>query len=421
MTPRKADRNYSKSPSTGSIQESGTAFTRADNDKEAAAVLNDNQVEVREAPLIAHIVLSLDVGGLENGLVNLINHMPDRYRHVIICLSHYAEFRERIDRPDVDIIALNKQPGKDLPLYFRLWRTLHRLRPDIAHTRDFATLDSLPVIAFAGVRHRVHSLHGWQMKDTRKYLLLHRSLKYLIHHNVTVSQDLAAFLKERIRVPDKRVQAICNGVDTGIFHPPAGNTPGLEAEAGPEFGPDKFIVGTAGRLVAVKDQLTLIRAFAQLVRKSPALADRLRLVIIGDGPLKSDLHTALEQENLLPKCWLAGSRNDVAAILRGMHLFVLPSISEGISNTILEAMASGLPVIATNVGGNPELVADGETGRLVSVSDATALAGAIESYAVAPEMAAAAGRTGRERSETEFSMNAMANTYARVYDKLLEH
>jgi len=383
-------------------------------------IARPENIKTQPLPLVAHIILTLDTGGLENGLVNLINHMPDEYRHVVICLSHFTEFRDRIRRPNVEVFALDKKPGKDLGLYFRLWRLLRRLQPDIVHTRDFATLDSVPIVALSGVRHRVHSLHGWRMKDTRKYLLLHRCLKYLIHHNVTVSQDLATFLTEKIGIPAKRVQAICNGVDTQLFHPCTETKRGLLDAAGPEFGPGKFIVGTAGRLVAVKDQLTLVKAFARLVHQSPEYADRLRLIIIGDGPLKEELWTAIEQEDITSKCWLAGNREEVAALLRVLDVFALPSISEGISNTLLEAMATGLPVIATNVGGSPELVVDGKTGQLIPVSNVDALVSAINSYAAAPKRARAAGNAGRQRAETQFSMRAMASAYTRVYDQLLQ-
>lgn len=369
-------------------------------------------------PLIAHIVLSLDVGGLENGLVNLLNHMPGCYRHVVICLSHFTDFRERIKRSDVEVIALHKRCGKDIGLYFRLWKLLRRLQPDIVHTRDYAALDTTLIVTLAGVRYRVHSLHGWRMKNTLKYKLIHRSLKCLIHRHITVSKDLAQWLEDEIGISARQVIAVCNGVDTAVFHA-AEQQRGLLSQAGTQFGPGKFIVGTAGRLVPVKDQLTLVKAFSLVVVQTPALADRLRLVIVGDGPLRDDLHAAVDKTGLAKMCWLAGSRDDVPVLLRGMDLFVLPSLSEGISNTILEAMASGLPVIATNVGGSPELVSDGETGRLIPQSDPVALASAIKDYVNAPETAIEAGKAGKKRIDQQFSMDVMVAAYARVYDELL--
>jgi glycosyltransferase involved in cell wall biosynthesis len=117
--------------------------------------------------------------------------------------------------------------------------------------------------------------------------------------------------------------------------------------------------------------------------------------------------------------WFAGERSDVANVMRGLDCFVLPSLAEGISNTILEAKASGLPVIATRVGGNPELVVEGQTGALVPVSDPEAMARAIIAYAQDPEQARAAGQAGRMEIERRFSMQAMVGAYQGLYDRLL--
>ncbi|HET7306562.1 MAG TPA: TIGR03088 family PEP-CTERM/XrtA system glycosyltransferase [Gammaproteobacteria bacterium] len=374
-------------------------------------------------PLIVHIVFSLDVGGLENGLVNLINRMPERYRHVVICLSHFTDFRERISRPDVRVFALHKRAGKDFGVYVRLWRLLRRLKPDIVHTRNYGTLDSVVVAAFAGVPRRIHGEHGWDMTDlngdSRKYKWLRRTVSPLIHRQVTVSNHLGGWLKDTIGIPGERVLSICNGVDTAAFCPGRRARQALAAIAGREFGPGKFIVGTVGRMDPVKDQVTLARAFATLLREHPALQETVRLVMIGDGPLRSESKAVLEREGLSALAWLPGRRDDIAAILQGLDVFVLPSLNEGISNTILEAMASGLPVIATRVGGNPELVLDGRTGALIPPADAAALAGAIGHYVAAPERAVAHGQAGRERAEREFSLDAMVDAYTSLYDGFL--
>ncbi len=123
----------------------------------------------RDAPLIAHVIYRLDFGGLENGLVNLINRMPpERYRHAIVCLAGVgAEFRQRLQRASVEVVSLDKRPGKDVAVYARMWRTLRRLRPDIVHTRNLGTVDMQWVAAACGVRRRVHGEHGWEATDPR--------------------------------------------------------------------------------------------------------------------------------------------------------------------------------------------------------------------------------------------------------------
>jgi glycosyltransferase involved in cell wall biosynthesis len=149
----------------------------------------------------------------------------------------------------------------------------------------------------------------------------------------------------------------------------------------------------------------------------PRDAHRLRLVMVGDGPLKKEVLSVIEQAGASRLAWLPGERGDVPSIMRGLDLFVLPSFSEGISNTILEAMASGLPVVATRVGGNPELVEEGTTGKLVPRADPQAMAHAIREYVCNPEACRRQGSAARRTAEQRFSLDVMVNNYADLYDR----
>ncbi len=169
----------------------------------------------------------------------------------------------------------------------------------------------------------------------------------------------------------------------------------------------------------VKDQTTLARAFIRALEIAPELKARLRLVMIGDGPLRAQSQSLLEQAGCAELAWLPGERHDVPEILRGIDCFVLPSLAEGISNTILEAMASGLPIIATNVGGNSELIDAGRSGVLVSAGDVEGMAHSIVAYARNQELARGAGQAGRAAVERRFSMAAMVQQYQGLYDRLL--
>jgi glycosyltransferase involved in cell wall biosynthesis len=151
----------------------------------------------------------------------------------------------------------------------------------------------------------------------------------------------------------------------------------------------------------------------------PAARRRLRLVIVGDGALRAEIESLLAGAGIRDLAWLAGARDDVPELLRSLDLFVLPSRAEGISNTILEAMACGLPVVATAVGGNAELVVDGETGRLVPAGDPAALAAAIRAYLDDPGLLDAHGAAGRRRVEERFDLDAMVAAYLAVYDAVL--
>jgi sugar transferase (PEP-CTERM/EpsH1 system associated) len=381
----------------------------------------DRQLYSKRPPLIAHVIFSLDIGGLENGLINLINHMPNQsYRHAIICLNGYSDYSLGIRRNDVSIFALNKKEGKDIPIYYRLWQLFRKLKPDIVHTRNLGTIDSAIPAFLAGIRFRIHAEHGWNMVDlhgtNRKYIILRRLCRPLIRHYIALSKDLETWLQQSIGVPGQHISQIYNGVDTGRFCPSKDQRerlplPGFESS-------DNIVIGTIGRMSPIKDQLTLVRAFIELLKMVPT-NKKPRLAIIGDGPLREKAKILLSEANALDKAWLPGSRSDIPELLRAINIFVLPSLNEGISNTILEAMATGLPVVATNVGGNPELVVEGRTGFLIPPSNPNALAHKLKTYLEYPQIIRDHGKTGLTRIENKFSLKEMIRCYVAVYDNTI--
>lgn len=375
------------------------------------------------APLIVHIIYRLDVGGLENGLVNLINRIPaERFRHAIVCLTSYTDFRLRIQRSDVPVYALDKPAGNSPRTHYKLWRLLKELRPDIVHTRNLAVLEAALPAVLAGVPVRIHGEHGRDVGDldgnNLKYQLWRRFFKPFVHQYIALSKDLERYLLEKICVPAAKVTQLYNGVDTEKFCPAnGGRAPLPSADFAP---PDAFVIGTVGRMQEVKDQITLAHAFVKLVKMAPPAGRPLRLVMIGDGPLREQVSRILDEGGAGALAWLAGERDDVAQIMRGLDLFVLPSLAEGISNTILEAMASGLPIVATAVGGNPELVKEGHTGLLVPRADPQAMAQAMLHYYTDAADCRRQGQEARVIAERNFSMTAMVRRYLAVYDRMLE-
>lgn len=372
--------------------------------------------------LIVHVVYRFDVGGLENGLVNLINHLPrDAFRHAIVSLTEIADFRHRIVHDDVQFIALGKGPGHAVKLYPRLYSLFREMRPAIVHSRNLAALETLVPAWAAGVGVRVHGEHGRDMGDldgsSRKYQWVRRAYRPFVTHYIALSRDLERYLCQKVGIGTDRVTQIYNGVDSARFRPAAaGRAP---IDGCPFRDPATWLFGTVGRMERVKDPLNLVHAFVQALQLAPSKRARLRLVMVGDGALYSNAKATLEKAGVSDLAWFPGERSDVADILRGLDCFVLPSLAEGISNTILEAMATGLPVIATDVGGNRELVDAGRTGQIVPASDPNALALSMLAYARDPESARAAGRAGRNRIEREFSLEAMLGRYKGLYDRLL--
>lgn len=374
-------------------------------------------------PLICHVVYRFDVGGLENGVVNLINRLPETaWRHQILALTEVAEpFRRRIQRADVDYLSLAKPPGHLVRQYPLLHSHFRAAMPAIVHTRNLAALEAAAPAWSAGVPVRIHGEHGRDARDPdgqrRRYRMVRRAYSPFVSRYVTVSRDLERYLVQRVGIPASRVVHLCNGVDTDRFRPRRFED---RLPVGCPFDRRRhWLVGTVGRLDPVKDQTNLARAFARLVHGTPTARERMRLVLAGDGPLRPEVERIVDEAAIRPLVWFAGERSDVPEVLRHLDCFVLPSLGEGISNTILEAMASGVPVVATAVGGNGELVSDGYTGALVPAADSDALAQRILGYFLDPVLAHRHGAGGRQRAVGTFSLQDMVDRYHELYTRSL--
>ncbi|MGE0859506.1 MAG: TIGR03088 family PEP-CTERM/XrtA system glycosyltransferase [Gammaproteobacteria bacterium] len=358
---------------------------------------------------VMHVLYRFSIGGLENGLVNLVNRLDaQRYRHCIVCLSDFdPAFVQRLTGDNFEVHALAKRPGNDPRVWWRTWRLLRRVRPDVLHTRNFVALELQLLGLLAGVPRRIHGEHGWDVQDpageVRKYQLARRVLGLCVQRFVALSRDLEDYLLTRVGLAPAKVERIVNGVDSERF---------LPAERAP--GPT-LVIGTVGRMKAIKNQTLLCRAFIALCARRADLRERLVLRLVGSGPLRADCEALLDAAGLAVRAQFVGDSDAVAEEMRGMDVFVLPSLAEGISNTILEAMSSGLPVVATRVGGNAELVSDGESGVLIASEDEAALAAALERYADDDALRRRHGARGRELVEARFSLARMVERYDALY------
>lgn len=373
-----------------------------------------------QPPLVVHIIYRLDVGGLENGLVNLINRMPrDSYRHAIICLTESTDFSKRIRRPGVAIHEIHKKPGQDGESFVKVYKLLKQLKPAVVHTRNLAAIEYQFCAFLAGVPLRVQGEHGWDVFDPDGNNVKYRWLRFLmglfIHRFIPLSQQLQDYLQTKVGIPAQKITRICNGVDTELFHPREGQR--QMPDDCPLRLENKVLIGTVGRMHGVKDQLTLVKAYLLACQESPSFAGKARLALIGDGPLRELAVNLLAQHGLADNAWLPGERHNIAQIMRGFDLFVLPSKAEGISNTILEAMASGLPVIATRVGGNPELVVDEKTGLLVAKENVPAMAVALQILVNDDDKRQQFAQAALQRARQEFSIDGMVARYQAVYDR----
>lgn len=367
---------------------------------------------------ILHVLHSLQVGGLENGVVNLINRLDlGRFEHAICCVSTSGPMAERLTNP-VRIVELGKGAGRDYLLPLKLARVIRDIAPDIVHTRNWGTIDGVVAARLAGINRIIHGEHGREATDpggaNARRKRARKLLAPLVSRFVTVSDDLQRWLVSDVGIPGHKVQRIINGVDTVRFNPAEDRRRVREALG---VGSDLFVVGTVGRLDPVKDQQTLLRAFAAM---DVPLAGRgsnppCELFVVGSGPEEKALRTVAGELGIAYRVRFLGERADIPDLMRAMDIFVLPSIAEGISNTILEAMASGLPVVASRIGGNPELVDDMKCGALFTPGDSRQIAHLLSSYYRDSGMRVSHGFRGRERVEEMFSLARMVYEYGELY------
>nr|CRH08076.1 Putative GT4 [Candidatus Magnetococcus massalia] len=361
-----------------------------------------------------HLLYRFDIGGLESVLVELIQRLPrSHYRHSVIALTDHGAAAERLTHEDVTLHALNKRAGKDLAVWWRLYKLLRQLKPDVMHSCNLSALEGQGVAALAGVPLRIHAEHGRDSYDldgsNAKYRLLRKLINPFIHHWVPVSHDLARWLTQSLAIAPNKVSPIINGVDLQRFNPGYGVEARRRLLAVTGWPRQSKLIVTVGRLWSVKDHSNLLQA-AQLLQDPAA-----RVIIVGDGPEQASLQQQIAQLELGGRVELLHGVEDVATLLPGADLFVLPSMAEGTPLTLLEAMAAGLPVVATGVGGVPDLVVVDETGLLVPPREAPALAAALNHYLEHPELLTSHGAAGRQRAEQHYGWPHVIAQYDQLF------
>jgi len=350
---------------------------------------------------VAHVSLGLDVGGQERLLVEFARH-ADRGRHnlVFVSLSGRGKLAQAIEKLDWPVLALDEPPGLRPRMILRLARVFRDHEIDVVHTHDDKPLlyGSLAV-KLARVRRHIHTQHHGSLPQiTARQRRVAAWAGRMPHAFVCVSRDSARYTVET-GLPARKVVTLHNGIDLAKY-----------AYQGPCAGGPVVCVA---RLSPEKDIATLLHAIAALAAEAP----KVRLEIAGDGPLRTELTNLARTLGIAERVRFLGEVKDIAALLARASCFTLASRTEGISLTILEAMARGLPVVATAVCGNPEVVLDGQTGLLVRAGDTGALAGALVRLWQNPDEARRLGRAGRRRAEAHFDIRAMVADYERLYQR----
>lgn len=363
---------------------------------------------------IVHVVENLDRGGLERTVVDLIASQRDAGHECrVICLFKLGLLARELLASGVRVDACGKRPGLDLRALRRA-RALIRQSPDaVIHTHN-AMAHYYAVLASLGlpVKCRINTRHGMggRTRSGRQEWLYRESLRGTDYAVAVCEAARQRFAADGMR-PRRALLAVPNGIRLERFRPADDVArQSLVAELGLPTG--SRIIGTVGRLQPVKDHALLLRAFAKVRVQVPEAA----LVIVGDGPLRAALEAQAEQAGLSDAVRFMGDRHDVPRLLTGMEVFALTSTSEGYSVALLEACASSLPIVATDVGGNREIVRHGINGRLVPSGDTAAIATALIALLRGGEQAAAMGRAGYAWAQAEASFRTMAERYHGLYD-----
>jgi glycosyltransferase involved in cell wall biosynthesis len=351
---------------------------------------------------VCHVSLTLKTGGLERILADLAHHhLPERCEPTFLALREIGRFGEEIRALGRHVAVLKDQSRfgglREMARFFRE----HQF--DIVHTHNtYPHIYGTIAARWAGVPVVVQTRHGQRAGHGWKSSLQYRWAARWTDRIITVSDDAAGLCVTADRIPAAKVTRIWNGIDLSQFR---------------FTGPSTDLVAIAvARLSAEKDFPTLLRAMALVVPRVPTL----RLKIVGDGPERAALESLADELHLRNNIEFLGERRDVPQLLTQAGFFVTSSLTEGISLTLLEAMAVGLPVVATSVGGNPEIVVDGETGRLAPAANPTALAAAIVAMCEDRAQWPAFGRAGCERAAAHFDIHRMARDYEDLYETIIE-
>jgi glycosyltransferase involved in cell wall biosynthesis len=391
-----------------------------------ASVRNKKRPEVLRAGLygrlapkraaIGHVLHSLNVGGAEMLAARLGRRFADEYRVCFICLDELGELGAQLRKEGFSVHVLNRRPGVDWRTAAQLGGFLRHEDIEIVHAHQYTPFFYALMARWLWRQATlVFHEHGRHQPDypRPKRILLNRTLLGRRDRVVAVGQAVRKALIDNEGLPPARVEIIYNGVALASSEPIECVRTEVRGELA--IRNDAFMVIQVARLDPIKDHVTALRAFAALCAQRANSV----LVLVGDGPEREALAALARQLGIDAKTRFLGTRGDVRRLLAAADVFLLSSISEGIPLTVIEAMAEGLPVVATNVGGMNEVVLDGDTGLLAPSGCPEKLGRLLVNLAGNAEMRAALGRNGRRRCEVHFADAAMFNQWSKLYQSIL--
>jgi len=362
---------------------------------------------------ILHIIPSThNVGGLENGVLNLVQRL-DRFQHAVCPVGNLGPLGDLLPRERVAVLQLEKSNRRFAIQIGALAEQIRAWKPDIVHSRNWGALEGVFASRWSRSAAVVHSEHGVEnhpAEGPRRRIWFRRVAFELADRVLCVSSQLREMLAQCTGFPSRKMSVIHNGVDMNRFFPDPAARDRMRRQLG--IGAEEICFGCVGRLYPVKDYWTLLRALEEVTES----CTNWRLLIAGQGPDLVPLQQFVnERPSLAGRVNFFGVTRAVAEILNAMDVYVLPSITEGISNSLLEAMATGLPVIVSAIGGNLEVVVDGESGLMFPVGDATCLANHLLRLTKSTDLRVRMGSQALRRIQNDFSIGTMVANYERMY------
>jgi sugar transferase (PEP-CTERM/EpsH1 system associated) len=367
---------------------------------------------------VLHVIDRLGVGGAEVGILKVVEGLSGEcFEHRICTIRGFDENFARSQGFEGRIYVAGRSNSGFQFLLGRLARIMREFRPDIVHSRNWGAIEAMPAARLCGVPVAIHSEHGYEVNmldglPTRRRVF--RRFAYTAADAIfTVSEQLRSYHARQAWLPVERIRVLPNGVDTDRFARRPGESPAARRRLGVSDG--SLIIGAVGRLVPIKDHATLLQAADILISRGMPVY----VLLVGAGPeLAKHQEFVAASPRLAGRVIFAGAVSDVPAMLNAMDVFVLPSLSEGMSNTLLEAMASGLPAVATRVGGNPELLEEERSGWFFRPGDVAALAAILERLGRDANLRQEFGEAARRRAVEHFSLEGMIARYRNLYVEL---
>ncbi|RQW01380.1 glycosyltransferase [candidate division KSB1 bacterium] len=371
---------------------------------------------------VMQLVLSLAIGGTEKLVYDIVHRVDKRnFSPIVCCLDTYGDFGEELQREGYRVYVLNRQAGINWSLIGRLKTIIEKEKIDVIHAHQYTPyFYGLMVSLFFKITlstkrpKLIFTEHGRFYPERRKIkrMLANPILSVFTDEIVTISESTKASLITYENFPASRIKVVYNGIDFTHFS----RTCDVSAKKEALGLPSKArVIGIVARLDPIKNHAMLLRAFTQVVQTIP----ETYLVIVGDGPEEQSLKTLASALGISDHTIFLGARQDVAELLHVFDIFALSSFTEGTSVTLLEAMGAGIPIVATNVGGNPEVVEDQKTGYLVPNDNDQVMAAMLLKLLQDETARQKMGQAGQQRAHTWFSLDKMVNTYTNLYLKVL--